>query len=327
MKLAQLTDWMPIRVYRQADRFMVDWCYLGQDRFTDPFFAVTIGRRLNRPFNLLFRHQTPIETLAELRAVQPGLSPTGFIFHMSRCGSTLVAQLLAALPQNIVISEAEPIDAVLRSRFYDMGVTDEQRVAWLQAMISALARQRFDDERHFFVKFDSWHTFDLPLIQRAFPEVPWIFLYRDPLDVMVSHRRQPGSQMLPGSLFPGLLGLDFSALAQLSFEEYGARVFATICRAALDNQNTTGQFFNYRHLPAAVWQRLSDHFGVAYTAADRERMQQAAQHDAKNPSLPFTADTAGKQCEATGTLRQTTDQWLWPVYEQLEAASGARVAA
>ena len=33
---------------------------------------------------------------------------------MSRCGSTLVSQMLAALPQNIVISEAAPIDAVVQ---------------------------------------------------------------------------------------------------------------------------------------------------------------------------------------------------------------------
>ena len=57
-------------------------------------------------------------------------------------------------------------------------------------------RVRFRD---YFVKFDSWNTLDLALIRRAFPDVPWIFLYRDPVEVIVSHMRQRGSQMIPGA--------------------------------------------------------------------------------------------------------------------------------
>lgn len=36
------------------------------------------------------------------------LEPTGFIFHMSRCGSTLTANLLGASPYNLVYSESKP---------------------------------------------------------------------------------------------------------------------------------------------------------------------------------------------------------------------------
>ena len=154
---------------------------------------------------------TPLDALAELQAADPGLPPTGFIFHMSRCGSTLVAQLLAALPQNIVISEAGPVDAVLRANWYDPNITSAQRIAWLRALLSAYARPRHG-EQHFYVKFDSWHTLELPLIQAAFPDVPWIFLYRDPVQVLVSHQRQRGSQMVPDLLPPQWLGLDPPAL-------------------------------------------------------------------------------------------------------------------
>ena len=81
---------------------MVDWGCLGKERFTDPLFEQTIDVCLRHPFNLLFRHQTPIELLGEVAATFPMVPPSGFIFHLSRCGSTLVSQMLAALPQNIV---------------------------------------------------------------------------------------------------------------------------------------------------------------------------------------------------------------------------------
>ena len=42
------------------------------------------------------------------------MRPSGFIFHMSRCGSTVISQMLAALAEHVVVSEAGPIDALAR---------------------------------------------------------------------------------------------------------------------------------------------------------------------------------------------------------------------
>src|SRR5688572_16934434 len=99
-KVASFRDWVPIRVYRRGSETMVDWCYAGSMRFTQPFFEDTVQQMFRRPFSLLFRHQTSFEFLGKLCDSQSGLTPTGFIFHMSRCGSTLVAQMLAALERN-----------------------------------------------------------------------------------------------------------------------------------------------------------------------------------------------------------------------------------
>ncbi len=47
---------------------------------------------------------------------RPTRAPDGLVFHMSRCSSTLAAQMLAASPAHVVISEAPPIDAVAAAR-------------------------------------------------------------------------------------------------------------------------------------------------------------------------------------------------------------------
>ncbi len=73
-------EWVPISVYGQSQPFGVDWCYMGAERFSEPFFVETIQRRLTSPFNQLFRPQTTLNDLIERQAVQPGLAPTGFIF-------------------------------------------------------------------------------------------------------------------------------------------------------------------------------------------------------------------------------------------------------
>ena len=317
MNVTQLTEWTPARIHWERGYPLVNWCYLGHERFVESFFEQTIEKRLRTPFNLLFQHETILDTLIELQEAAPGIPPSGFIFHMSRCGSTLVAQMLAALPQNIVISEAGPIDAVLRTNWRDPRITPAQRIAWLRALLSVYARPR-NGEQHFYVKFDSWHTLELPLIQQAFPDVPWIFLYRDPVQVLVSHQKQRGGQMVHGLLPPQWLGLDQSSMGAVSLDEYNARVLKRICQAALQHHNDRARLINYQQLPAAVWAEIAVHFGAGYSAADLDAMQMAAQFDAKNPGMNFAADSLDKERAATADLRQLADHWLMPVYDALE---------
>ena len=170
-----------MRIYWRESRPIVDWGYLGAQRFTEPFFEETCRQCVRHPANLLFRHQTPLENLGEIVSTQPRARPTGFIFHMSRCGSTLICQMLAAAAKNIVISEATPIDSILRAHFRKANISDDQRVQWLQWLVGALGWQRHPEESNLFIKFDCWHTLFLPFIERAFPGVPWIFVYREPL--------------------------------------------------------------------------------------------------------------------------------------------------
>jgi len=323
MDLTQLAGWVPIRVYWQESRPMVDWCYLGNARFRQPFFDETIDLCLRQPFNMLFRHQTPIEMLSEFQDVQ-SLPPTGFIFHMSRCGSTLIARMLAALPQNIVISEADPIDSVLRANRRDPAVTDDQRVAWLRGVIRALGRQRHPEERHLFIKFDSWSVLDLPLIRKAFPLTPWLFVYRDPVEVLVSHARQRGRQMIPGVLEPALLGLEPAEINLALLDEYCAKVLGRFCQAAvLHHSSDAARAVNYRELPQAVWDSIVSFFGVSCTAEEVERMREVTPYHAKQPGFIFTEDSAAKQEFATEEIRALAERFVSPWVERLETLSNS----
>ena len=324
MTAHELAGWAPVRIYWQLGVPIVDWCFLGDERFTDPFFEQTIERCLRRPFRMLFRRQTSIDALTELAAVRPGVPPAGFIFHTSRCGSTLVGQMLAALPEHIVISEAGPIDTVLRSHLRDGRIGDEERMAWLRGLLNAYGQRRSGPERRLYVKFDSWSVFELPLIHRAFPDVPWIFLYRDPTEVLVSHACERGSQMLPGVLQPELFGLDWSSVSALSLDEYAARVLAQICDAAVQHHELgRGRLVHYEELPATVWSDVGAFFGVNCTAVEANRMQEVARFHAKRPYQEFEPDGTAKQGAVTRELRTLAQQWTDPWYERLEALRAA----
>ncbi len=320
MTFAHLAEWVPIRFYWRHEQPLLDWCYLGERRLSEPFFDQTIDACFKHPFNLLFRHQTSIDVLEELARDDPGLPPAGFIFHMSRCGSTLISQMLAALPQHIVVSEAGPIDGVLRANLRDSSISDEQRITWLRWIISAFGRRRFAQEQHLLIKFDCWHILDLALIRRAFPDVPWIFVYRDPVEVMVSHQRLPGSQMLPGLIDPRVFGFDPTTIFQVPRTEYCARVLARICEAAVEHcRQDAGIVIPYRRLPEAVWETLCAFFQIEQTPADRDQMRRVAQFHAKSPKIRFEADSQTKWREASEEIRQMAERWVQPWHEHLEA--------
>jgi hypothetical protein len=317
-KLENFRDWMPARLYWHEQRIFADWWYMGKRRFTRPFFDNTIESLPRKPFNLLFRHQLPVEFLGELYEQKRGLAPSGFIFHMSRCGSTLAAQMLASTVRNIVISEPPTIDWILRLNRMNPAITDEQRATLLKWIVSAYGRKRQAKERFYFIKFDSWNTLDVDFIRRVFPEVPWIFLYRNPIEVMVSQLRERGSQMIPGSIEQILPGLDFIEAIQMPPEEYIARVLAQFCESAIEGaKNNNALLVNYNQLPEAI-DAIIEHFRVEYSTKDIEQIKRVAQFNAKSPGFSFTSDSEEKRKQASEAARQMTEKWLSPLYARLE---------
>jgi hypothetical protein len=317
----------PYRLTWHGATPFLDWAELGDLRFTHPFYDDTISQSFGRPGAWERRRRSTIEMLEAVAAGRPSVPPTAFIFHMSRCGSTLVSRLLATLPTAIVISEAEPIDGVLRSAPRGQPVAVEQRESWLRWLLAVLGRRRHAQEHHLFVKLDAWNALSLPLIRRAFPTVPWLFVYRDPLEVLVSHRRTPGRHMVPGVLD---LGLDRSGAlvgAGASLDVYGAHVLSAICTAAADAcQPGQALLVNYRQLPEAAWTSIPDFLGLSLSEADAERMWRAARWNAKLPDQQFRPDTAEKHAAALETTR-TAARVVYPAYERLEALRARQLAS
>ena len=308
-------NWIPIRVYQNGSGLAVDWCYAGSTRFAQPFFRDSVQQILRSPFSLLFRRQTSIDILSERLRDNQGLSPTGFIFHMSRCGSTLVSQMLAALLCNIVISEAPPIDSVLKHRGDDTAT-----ISLLRSIVNALGQKRNNDEKNYFIKFDSWNTLDLELIEAAFPNVPWIFLYREPLEVIVSHMQKRGSQMIPDSVGRIIPGVGLDEALKMSAEEYCARALASFCETALEHAgNANAMFVNYNELPDAALTRVLEHFRVSFDEDELDRMRAAAQFNAKTPQLIFEPDSESKRAAATDSAREAAARWVDPLYKKLES--------
>ena len=307
--------WLPVGIVPAQGEYAVDWAYFGARALNEPFYENSIQSVMRQPLNRLARPRTRLADLARCGAQHGALRPSGFIFHMSRCGSTLVSQMLASDPRNIVISEASPLDTVVR---IDLGAGDAHG-RLLQDMVAALGQRRTSAHSRYFIKLDSWHTLALPLFRRAFPDVPWVFLYREPSEVLASQVIQRGIQTVPEYLPPSLFGLNEEDA--LDPTDYCALVLGRTCEAAIEHCDLGGGLLvNYRDLPQALWTSILPHFGVACSAQEREAMTGAAKFDAKSPSMYFSQYNESKRQIMTDALRATAERRLGKVYRQLESA-------
>ncbi|MDN6873845.1 MULTISPECIES: sulfotransferase family protein [Pseudomonas] len=317
MTCATLDGWLPIRIWPRDGEWRVDWCWFGDRAPTRPFFRDDIEQALRLPFNQAFRRETAVDALLDWQRASPGLAPGVLIFHASRCGSTLLAQMLAGLPRHTVLSEPPPLDAVLRAHYRDPGVAGRQ-ADWVRALFSAYGQRRLGGEGRLLVKLDAWNVFEASLLCGLYPDTPRLFLYRDPLEIVVSQLRQPGMQRVPGLLGPSGLDEALPGGQDMPMLEYSCRMVGQILERGLRLCREEGGIaLNYTELPGALWGRLGGLFGVR--EADLARLQEIAAVDAKQPSQAFSADSLHKRESATEAVREAVRRWAQEPYDRLEA--------
>ena len=307
-----LAGWIPLFLSSNGAQPTVDWGYMGRERFTEPFCHDTLQRLASRPFNHLFRHQSGLELLRQRVQQYPGLPLRGIVFHMSRCGSTLAAQWLGSLSDSVVLSEPEPLDTLLQwPEIY--GDTET-----IRALLSALGQPRRTDDHRLFLKTDCWHILHIDRLLAAFPDTPWIFLYRDPVEVLVSHQRIPGWQLVPGSMSAhGLHAPDEVMNHPLG---HGAWILSVILKQAAQafRHHGNGVLLNYSELPQALESTLSEHFNIKRNRRNIAAEKKILGHHAKNSHIPFQPDSAEKREAADTEVRALAERWLNEPYQVLE---------
>ncbi|HEX4137514.1 MAG TPA: aspartyl/asparaginyl beta-hydroxylase domain-containing protein [Bryobacteraceae bacterium] len=317
-----VTGWTPVRVFFRDRIPVAEWVYTGSRRFTEPFFEQSVKIALRNPFARFFRREIPLDVGNEAESGELPMKPSGFVFHMSRCGSTLISQMLAAPQSHLVIAEAEPIDNVIQAKQSVADLTGEEHVRWLRRIVAALGRRRPVHERAYVIKLDAWHIRGLPLLRAAFPNTPWIFVYRDPLEVMVSQLARPGRLNLPGAMDPSILGLEPGDVTGLSREAWCAGVLKRfLCAALAARQDSHGLFVSYSDLPDAVFGPIAKHFGITLSDQDVSAMRETTLFHTKTPAFSSQPVSGEKRAMASPAVREVCREQLDGLFEQLRSCS------
>lgn len=268
---------------------------------------------------------TDFDVLWDEKIFNGNISPTGFIFHAGRSGSTLLAKALARSRKNLVLSELSA-----HNKFW-LAVTDEgaknidfseQNAVFYKNLLLAAARRRLASHENCFIKFTSYNIFFYDFIRRAFPEVPAIFLYREPSAVLSSISRKPldWTQIKDTPVRELLTKVSETEFLSLNAENYLIKVLGNLFSAGEKASGNLLKPFNYKDLKPENFASIQKIFNVRFPAREIGLMKSQFGYDSKteNKRVGFSSDNLEKTPQ-TADLKQTgISRALRKSYDELE---------
>ncbi|WP_315819684.1 hypothetical protein [Paraflavitalea speifideaquila] len=215
--------------------------------------------------------------------------PAAFIFHVSRCGSTLLAQLLGLNEAHIVLAETPFLDELLRLPFQNKNVDGALLSRVFPAALQLYGQKRKGIEKHLFIKADSWHLCFYQQLRALYPTVPFILLYRKPGEVIHSQRRQRGMQSVQHVVEPEIFGFDRQVIDQYSLDEYMALVlerYFTIM-LAISSVDAHSLLVNYNEPILDTMQKIAGMTGIILGEKELQQMEERSRFHAKYPNQVF----------------------------------------
>ncbi len=287
-----LKNWVPYKLLPQAKgEALCKWFYLGDEAIAEPFFNDTISKCKKLLENSKRRNSvSDLSILPQWASAIETIAPTCIIFHVSRCGSTLLSQLLSLQKQNIVLSEVPFFDELLR---YGKKNNNMQEILLqLDAAIHLYGAKRNEEQQYVFIKADSWHIHFYKELRQLYPAIPFILLYRRPDEVIHSQQKQRGMQAIPGLIEPELFGFTKEVIEKITsipFDEYMAMVLESYYTAFIHvlKNDSNAVAVNYNEGGMEILQKTASVTNTEISATELLDMQQRAVFHAKYPEEKF----------------------------------------
>lgn len=322
--IQDLKGWLPVDAVVVDGRPGLWWMDMSDVALTEPFFQQTV-ERVNAENNRRGGRFTEFEVLLQLEKALESVPPTGFIFHSSRCGSTLVSNACRAIKNSIVLSEANPIDKLVARFITDApegSVKEAVYSVFLRGVVHALGQRRTGSERHLFVKFSCCSFAQIERISRIWPRVPWVFLYRDPLETIVSNLDSVPPWLVDKDrrVLGSIIGAAPAAVAEMRLEELCARTIGSFFSIAHRVAGENGRLVNYNQLSVPVISSLLSFFEISLSPAERAAIERVNRVYSKEPSgaRTFVADSTAKREGASEFVREAAETWAMKPYRLLE---------
>ncbi len=278
------------------------WFNFENITITDPFFSETITRaKIHHHPERQHIITTPLEYVLHIDHPVP---PDALVLHISRCGSTLLSQQWAVVPRIRVISEA----ALFNQLLTDPAIADHMRIALLQAC-SHIYRQHAP---HCIIKCDAWHILHYPLLRKAFPNTPFIALFRNPYEVLCSHQRLPGMHMIPGVLTRHELPIALQSNHYQQLWEYREEVLWALFKALLEIAKDC-TMIQYNEEFAAAVEYINSRLSITLNEEEVIRMRKRGLQHSKHPQVEFR--------EQNAAVAKTVRNDLQQLYKELQEHS------
>ncbi len=287
-KPSPIAGWIPIKLYPEDENLLCRWLYVGDKNFTEPFFDETISACRSLPENgHLRRSMSSTDVLVDWAKEVDVIEPTAFIFHISRCGSTLISQMLGMKPSNIILSEVPFFDDLLR--YGKMHHCMPEILPQLKAALGFYGAKRNENHQQLFIKTDSWHIHFYKELRAIYTTVPFFLLYRKPDEVIRSQQKKRGMQAIPNLLEADIFGFDKDKISTIPLDEYMGMVIESYLTAFLEilKNDKAAYAINYHEGAMHITDTIASVTRMPITDAEKLLMQKRAGFHAKFPEQIF----------------------------------------
>ncbi|MEO8563998.1 MAG: hypothetical protein ABI601_18100 [bacterium] len=320
MSVDELTAFIPIAIEPVGRRTVVRWIERPRTASPLPFFS-QVAREL--VVSGARQRVTPIEALLATE----GRGPAGIVLHVSRCGSTLVMQSLAAAECVASVSEPTPVSQLLLRG----NIPDADRVLMLSGLMRALVPQvGAAVDVPTLVKLTSWNVLFLDVIRAALPDTPWVFLYRDPLEVMASHAHRTPRWLSDDAFLTTFARLHRAPHPSgLSGAQRSAMMWGAFGAAALRENPGPTSLLDYDQLPNALSADVPARFRIRAGEAQRARIVEASRFYSKGSARATIFDRGAERLArpVSQAMREADAQYSRAVYAELDVRRGGVATA
>lgn len=316
----ELSGRIPYKMsFGSEGQLLFRWIFVGHKKFTEPFFSDTVLTCLSFPENSDMPYTTA-ETLIQKARTVNAVPPTAFVYHVSRCGSTLLAQMLSLDEHNIVLSEAGVLDDVLRLPFSHSDKKFPPVDELFCSILRLMGEKRSGKEKYLFIKTDSWHLMFYEQIRKLFPGIPSFLLYRSPAEIIRSQEKNKGMHAVKGLIETEIFGFSPEEMNGILPAPYFEKVLERYFRKCLQilNTDTLSHVMSYHDGPVKMFQLVTSICNMEITPEIMHRAHARTAHHSKNPGEKFQA---GLPAEIPAAAQ------LGKLFSQLNTENGKRISA
>jgi hypothetical protein len=307
---------LPIEVYNVGGELRVRWLVTSSLDFSVPFFSHAIDKQISALLRPAVYETTWEAFSGKTQEDAHRCSrPAGYIFHVSRCGSTLLANMVRASGNHLVLSEPGPLSAVLEWAKDDPSRYDSR--ALVSGMIEALSQPAHASDSRVFIKLFSHSLFRIDLLRAVTPDVPEVFLYRDPLEVLLSNLDWPNQDWIWREEFTGVSS-DTARL--LPVAELFARGIGLAMQVMLEKRRANTTLFNYSDIGVPTAAKLAKALRFDLPPSRLPAVWKMLEWSAKDQRRErfLKANELQKREQASPQIRQLVNTFASNAYSELE---------
>jgi len=302
---------------------LATWVDLSHVTLKEPFYNHEISR-LAKNEGWTAGRTTSWDDVINIANIFEPASPSAVIFHVSRCGSTLLTNLFRGVADGIALSEAAPVNHLNKSLHEAMATISPEKAEFTRCVMRALVTlyTRLYDSP-LVIKAHTASILRLREYRSIWPDAPFIINVREPVEVLVSNMEKPADwarTIVQPSHIPNIFGFDSAAIRTMSLEEYCARAIGEFYGSAVTNLDENCSVIDYQDIGPSNIEAILEGFGLnpsIYFKPDIVRKIFAIYSKDWTKTRDYVDDRVQKHELASAKLRKFAEQWAYTPYLQL----------